>query len=156
MSNPTTITADEGVPFVDTVREFDAPVSAVFKAHVDPDLLAKWLGPRDTSLNIGEYNATTGGSWNYGGGDGSGGTYGFRGIFHTVDAESLIIMTFEFDGAPSQVGLSTTRFEEIEGRTKIVVHEVYPSVEARDMALATGMNSGVVEGYEKLDELLVA
>jgi uncharacterized protein YndB with AHSA1/START domain len=52
MSNPTTITADNGVPFVDTVREFDAPVSAVFKAHVDPDLLAKWLGPRSAVTRV--------------------------------------------------------------------------------------------------------
>ncbi|WP_159708270.1 SRPBCC family protein [Arthrobacter sp. 18067] len=155
MSNPTTITADNGVPFVDTVREFDAPVSAVFKAHVDPDLLAKWLGPRSAVTKVTEYNATTGGSWHYesGGGDGM---YGFRGIFHTVDADALIIMTFEFDGAPNQVGLSTTTFEEVDGRTRIVAHEVYPSVEARDMALATGMNYGVVEGYERLDELLAA
>lgn len=155
MSNPTAITADDGVPFVDTVREFDAPVSAVFKAHVDPDLLAKWLGPRDARLNVTEYNATTGGSWHYESGH-EDAMYGFRGVFHTVDTDELIIMTFEFDGAPSQVGISTTRFEEIDGRTRIVVREVYPSVEARDMALATGMNHGVVEGYERLDEVLAA
>ncbi|MFJ4210929.1 SRPBCC family protein [Paenarthrobacter sp. NPDC089675] len=155
MSNPTTITAQDGVPFVDTIREFDAPVSAVFKAHVDPDLLAKWLGPRTTSINVTEYNAITGGSWHYESGD-AGASFGFRGVFHKVDPEALIIMTFEFDGAPDQVGISTTTFEETDGRTRIVVHEVYPSVEARDMALATGMNYGVVEGYERLDELLAS
>ncbi|MFE4195746.1 SRPBCC family protein [Paenarthrobacter sp. NPDC056912] len=155
MSNPTAITADDGVPFVDTVREFDAPVSAVFKAHVDPDLLAKWLGPRSTVLNVVEYNATAGGRWRYESGD-NGATFGFRGVFHTVEADALIIMTFEFDGAPDQVGISTTTFEEKDGRTKIVVHEVYPSVEARDMALSTGMNYGVIEGYERLDEALAA
>lgn len=155
MSNATTITANDGVPFVDTVREFDAPVSAVFKAHVDPDLLAKWLGPRSTVLNVTKYDATTGGSWHYESGD-SNGMYGFRGVFHTVETDAVIIMTFEFDGAPGQVGISTSTFEEVDGRTKLVVHEVYPSVEARDMALATGMNYGVVEGYERLDEVLAA
>jgi len=153
MSNPTTITADDGVPFVDTVREFDAPVSAVFKAHVDPDLLAKWLGPRNATLNVTKYDATTGGSWHYESGH-EDAMFGFRGIFHTVEPDALIIMTFEFDGAPNQVGISTTTFEEVDGRTRIVAHEVYPTVEARDMALATGMNYGVVEGYERLDELL--
>jgi len=153
MSNPTTITAEDGVPFVETVREFDAPVSAVFKAHVDPDLLSKWLGPRSTSMNVTEYNALTGGSWRYENGD-TGNAFSFRGVFHTVETDSLIIMTFEFDGAPNQVGLSTTTFQEIDGRTRIVAHEVYPTVEARDMALATGMNYGVEEGYERLDELL--
>ena len=148
-----TITADPGVPFVDTVREFDAPVSAVFKAHVDPDLLAKWLGPREAKLNITRYDATTGGSWHYESGH-EGAMFGFRGIFHTVDADELIIMTFEFDDAPNQVGISTTTFEEVGGRTRIFAHEVYPTVEARDMVLATGMNYGVEEGYERLDELL--
>ncbi|MCF3140535.1 SRPBCC family protein [Paenarthrobacter sp. AR 02] len=155
MSNPTTITVDDGVPFVDTVREFDAPVSAVFKAHVDPDLLAKWLGPRSTTMNVTEYNTVTGGSWRYESGDGNNPCSG-RGVFHKVDPDALIIMTFEFDGAPDQVGISTTTFEEVDGRTRIVAHEVYPSVEARDMALATGMNYGVIEGYERLDELLSA
>ena len=155
MSNPTTITADSGVPFVDTVREFDAPVSAVFKAHVDPDLLAKWLGPRSTVTKISEYNATTGGSWRYENGDDSG-MYGFRGVFHTVEADALIIQTIEFEGAPTQVVISTTTFEEVDGRTRMSAHEVYPSVEARDMAVATGMDYGVIEGYERLDELLAA
>lgn len=155
MSNPTTITADDGVPFVDTIREFDAPVSAVFKAHVDADLLAKWLGPREAVLKVHEYNATTGGSWHYESGYGDA-MFGFRGVFHKVEPDELIIMTFEFDGAPNQVGISTTTFEESEGRTRIVVHEVYPSVEARDMALSTGMNYGVIEGYERLDEVLAA
>ena len=47
MSNPTNITADPGVPFVDTVREFDAPVDAVYRAHVEPELMVQWLGPRE-------------------------------------------------------------------------------------------------------------
>ncbi len=155
MSNPTTITASDGVPFVDTVRDFDAPISAVFKAHVDPDLLAKWLGPRSTSMNVTEYNAVTGGSWRYENGDVNN-PFSFRGVFHTVEADALIIMTSEFDGAPNQVVISTTTFEEVDGRTRMQAHEVYPSVEARDMALATGMNYGVIEGYERLDELLAA
>lgn len=82
--------------------------------------------------------------------------FSFRGVFHSVETDALIIMTSEFDGAPNQVVISTTTFEEVDGRTRMQAHEVYPTVEARDMALSTGMNYGVIEGYEQLDELLAS
>jgi uncharacterized protein YndB with AHSA1/START domain len=154
MTHPTTITAEPGLPFVDIVREFDAPAEAVFRAHTDPELVAQWTGPRNYTTEIIEYEATTGGRWQYvsrGKGDES---YGFRGVFHTVEPNTRIIQTFEFDGAPGFVSLGTLTFEEVDGRTRIVIHEVYPSVEARDAAVASGMEYGVKEGYERLDELL--
>ena len=55
---------------------------------------------------------------------------------------------------PGQVGLTSTRLDEVDGRTRLSVHEVYPMVEARDAALANRMESGIREGYEHLDELL--
>lgn len=61
MTNPTTITAEPGLPFVDIVREFDAPVGAVFRAHTDPELFSRWTGPRDLTMKIMEFDATTGG-----------------------------------------------------------------------------------------------
>jgi uncharacterized protein YndB with AHSA1/START domain len=154
MTNPTTITAAPGLPFVDIVREFDAPVSAVFRAHTDPELFARWNGPRGQRTEIVEFDATTGGRWRYVSRGEGGDAYGFRGTFHTVRTDALIIQTFEFDGAPNMVALGTMTFEEIDGRTRIAAHEVYPTVEARDMAVASGMEHGVNEGYERLDELL--
>lgn len=153
MSNATTITAPEGLPFVDIVREFDAPVSAVFRAHVDPELFVQWNGPRSVSTELIEFDAVTGGRWAYTGHH-EGNTFGFRGMFHTVKTDRLIIQTFEFDGAPDQVACGSLVFEDIGGRTRIHAHEVYPSVEARDMMVASGMEYGVNEGYERLDELL--
>jgi uncharacterized protein YndB with AHSA1/START domain len=69
--------------------------------------------------------------------------YGFSGVFHTVDSNRLIIQTFEFTLAPDQVGVGTFAFEDVDGRTRLVSREVYPSVESRDMALASGMEHGI-------------
>jgi uncharacterized protein YndB with AHSA1/START domain len=154
MSNPTTITSQPGVPFVDIVREFDAPAAAVFRAHTDPDLYAQWLGPRTMKLDGMQLDAKPGGRWKYEF-RGSGDTLmSFHGVFHTVEPNTLLIQTFEFSLAPGQVGVDSTTFVELNGRTRMLVHEVYPSVEARDMAVASGMEHGIIEGYERLDELL--
>lgn len=75
-------------------------------------------------------------------------------MFHTVEPNTLIIQTFEFNLAPGQVGVSSTMFKQIDGRTRLLLREVYPSVEARDMAMASGMEYGIKEGYERLDAIL--
>jgi uncharacterized protein YndB with AHSA1/START domain len=154
MTRATTITAQPGLPFVDIVREFDAPAAAVFRAHTDPKLFVQWNGPREITLNLHEYDATPGGRWRYtipGEGDME---FGFHGVFHSVEPNTLIIQTFEFSLAPAQVGVSILAFEETDGRTRLSIHEVYPSVETRDAAMASGMEYGIIEGYERLDEVL--
>ena len=52
-TNALTVNAPEGVPFVDSVREFDFPVEAVYRAHVDPTLIMDWLGPRGYVMDPG-------------------------------------------------------------------------------------------------------
>jgi uncharacterized protein YndB with AHSA1/START domain len=154
MTHPTTITAERGLPFVDVVREFDAPAAAVFRAHTDPALFAQWTGPRSMTMDDVELNATPGGRWKYsfrGEGDV---TFSFSGFFHSVEPNTLIIQTFEFNLAPGQVGVTSISFEEVDGRTRMSSREVYPSVETRDAAVASGMEYGIKEGYERLDELL--
>ncbi len=154
MTNPTTITAQPGLPYLDTIREFDAPIDAVFRAHTDAELFARWTGPRSMQIDMLRFDATSGGGWEYTAVSGDGYEFGFRGVFHTVAVDALIVQTFEFSGAPGMVGVGSTTFERIGDRTRIVSHEVYPTVEARDMAVATGMESGMIESYERLDELL--
>jgi uncharacterized protein YndB with AHSA1/START domain len=156
VTHPTTITAEPGLPFVDIVREFDAAAEAVFRAHTDPELFARWTGPRTMKMDSVELDATAGGRWKFafrGEGDA---TYSFFGVFHTVEPNTLIIQTFEFNMAPGQVGVSSTRFEEVDGHTRLLLREVYPSVEARDAAMASGMDHGVKEGYERLEEILAS
>ena len=67
----------------------------------------------------------------------------------------LIIQTFEYDGFPDTVSLEFLRFEDLGGgRTRLVGHSVYPTQEARDGMAASGMEEGMQQGYERLEELL--
>jgi uncharacterized protein YndB with AHSA1/START domain len=155
MSNPVIITAPEGLPFVEVTREFDAPVEAVFRAHQDPELYTRWVGPRGYEMDLQEYDFSTGGHYRYVHRDGTGGEYAFRGVFHVVRDNEFAIQTFEFEGAPDVVSIESVRFEPLEGgRSRIVVHAVYPSLDARDAIVASGMEHGISDGYEQLDELL--
>ncbi len=156
MSNSLTVTAPDGLPFVDFEREFDAPVAALFAAHADPQKVAAWFGPRGYDVEVGEWDFTTGGRWHMTHIDGAQ-RYEFRGTFHTVRENDFAIQTFEFLGAPDIVSIETVRFVDLgEGRSKLVGHATYPSLEARDGMVESGMERGMAEGYERLDEALAA
>jgi uncharacterized protein YndB with AHSA1/START domain len=153
MTNPTNITAQPGTPFLDVVRDFDATPAQVFRAWTEPDLIVRWLGPRDNKMELLDFEPHTGGKYRYVHSNDDG-EYVFHGVYHTVTAGELIIQTFEFDGAPDQVCLESVRFEGVDGRTRVTLHSVFPSVEAQEAALASGMNHGIIESMERVDELL--
>ncbi|WP_309068918.1 SRPBCC family protein [Microbacterium sp.] len=155
MSNPVVIDTVPGAPYADLSREFDAPVEAVFRAHTDPDLFAQWIGPRGLRTTITHWDARSGGGWAFEQQVGDGEAFGFRGTFHTVEPNELIIQTFEYLGAPGEVSLEKLRFESLPGgRSRLVSRSVMTSVEALEEMIAQGMQQGVEEGYQKLDELL--
>ena len=154
MSNPVTITAPDGLPFIEIVREFDAPVAAVYRAHEDPNLVKQWLGPNGYEMEVQEYELRTGGRYRYLHRDGDN-TYAFNGVFHVVRPNDFVIQTFEWEGLPDVVSIETLTFEDLGGgRTRLTGRSAYPSQEARDGMVASGMEHGVVEGYERLDDLL--
>ncbi|WP_158866542.1 SRPBCC family protein [Leifsonia sp. AG29] len=153
MSNPVIIDARPGTPYADITREFEAPVEAVFRAHADPELYATWIGPRGLETTVTQWDFRSGGGYAFEQRDKEG-VYAFRGVFHTVIENELIIQTFEYLGAPGEVSLDR-RFEALpEGRSRLAGHSVFTSVEALEGMIASGMEYGVREGYEKLDELL--
>lgn len=150
----TEIEVDEHLPLIRIIREFDAPPEAVFRAHVEPDLIVQWLGPRDLEMTIDRWDCRTGGEYRYiHSRDGE--EYGFHGCFHEVRPNSVLVQTFTFEGVPDGVSLDRMEIQELPGgRTRIVVTSLVDSFEARDAMVASGMESGVVQGYERLDELL--
>ena len=151
----TTIEAVPGLPVVRIIREFDAPRENVFRAHCDPDLIVRWLGPRDLTMRVERYDAVTGGGYRYIHSGTDGAEHGFFGSFHEVREPDRIVQTFTYEGFPEGVSLDTLQLEDLGGgRTRLVASSVVDSIEARDMMLASGMEVGVNEGYEKLDELL--
>jgi uncharacterized protein YndB with AHSA1/START domain len=148
------ITAEPGVPQVLTSREFDAPRELVYRAYTEPELLAQWLGPRRLTMTVERWDVRDGGSWRYTHRDTDGSVYGFHGVFHGEPSPDRITQTFEFDGAPGHVSLETVAFEERDGRTLVRNHSVYQSIAARDAMVASGMEQGLSEGFERLDALL--
>lgn len=153
--NETQITAEPNTPFLTITREFDAPVEQVFRAFDDPDLVVQWLGPRGYEMKALTYDITTGGAYHYVHTDPDGETFEFRGSVHSVDAPRSIVQTFEFLGFPGPVNLEWMTFEDLgNGRTRIIQQPVFQSVEHRDGLVASGMESGVREGFERLDDLL--
>jgi uncharacterized protein YndB with AHSA1/START domain len=158
------ITTDPGQLTIFISREFDAPPEVVFKAFIDPKLYVQWIGPRGLSTTIQKFEAKNGGSWRFTQKDSNGNEFAFHGVFHEVTAPKLsagltgrIIQTFEFEGLPEtgHVILDTTKFESLPiDRTRMLSQSVFQSVEDRDGMLESGMEQGVDEGYERLDELL--
>jgi uncharacterized protein YndB with AHSA1/START domain len=150
----TRIDARPGLPFIDMTREFAAPRELVYRAHTDPELLAQWIGPRRLTTDVVRFDVHDGGTWRFVQRDADGSEYVFHGVFHGDPSPEGIVQTFEFEGAPGHVSLDALKFDELDGRTTLRVHSVFQSVEARDAMVSAGMETGVQEGYERLDELV--
>lgn len=151
----TTIEADPKLPTIRIVRDFDAPPEKVFRAWVTPELVAKWMGPRDIEMRIERWDATTGGGYRYTAWRGGERVAGFYGSFHEVRENERLVQTFTFDGQPDGVSLETMTFTDLgDGTTRTTMLGVVESLEIRDAILASGMDTGVIEGYEELDKLL--
>ena len=150
----TAITAEPGIPMIIITREFCAPRELVFRAHTDPDLLARWLGPRDLTTTVDRYEARNGGTWRYTQRDAQGNSYGFHGVFHGDPSPDAIVQTFEFEGAPGHVCLQTATLAERGGNTLLRTVSAFQSVEDRDAMVASDMERGVHDSGERLAELL--
>ena len=136
-------------------RIFDAPRERVFAAHVDPELIPQWWGPRETTTVVEEMDATTGGAWRFAMVDEDGSKTIFRGYYREVTPPERIAQTFEWDGMPGYVSVETATFEDLgDGRTKISSISVFHAPEERDGMLESGMERGLNETYSRLEELL--
>lgn len=154
-THETQIVVEDEIPGVRIIRTFDAPPDKVFRAHIDPGLIVQWLGPRDLVMTIDRWDCRTGGEYRYLHSR-EGEEYGFHGCFHEVRPNELIVQTFTFEGAPDSVALEKMTFEDLgDGRTRIVGLSLVDSFADRDAFVASGMEHGVREGYERLDEVLV-
>lgn len=153
-TNETQIFSDPTVPLVRITREFDAPAEKVFRAHTDPELFAQWVGPRDLTTEIERWECRTGGSYRFVQRRGDE-AYGFYGSIHEVRPAHLIVQTFCFEEMPDAVTLERLTFEDLgDGRSRLVTTSLVDSFEGRDAFVASGMETGVVEGYQRLDAVL--
>jgi len=154
--NKTVVKAEPGKQEIFVTREFDAPRELVYKAHVDPLLYVQWLGPHGYEMILETFEPVSGGKYRYVHKDKDGNEYGFHGTFHEMSIDNMV-QTFEFEGYPGHVSLDTMTLEELPGgRTKATIHSVFQSVTDRDGMIQNGMEKGMREGYERLDDILKA
>ena len=148
------IEADQTLPLIRITRDFAATPAQLFRAHTDPELFARWVGPDGMTTTIHDWDVRTGGSWRYVAV--SGGTeHGFHGCFHEVRPDR-IVQTFTWEGDPDGVALETLTFEDLgNGRTRLHAQSLCDSFEGRDAWLRSGMEVGINQGYAKLDALLI-
>jgi uncharacterized protein YndB with AHSA1/START domain len=152
MKNRTTVERKSERELVIT-RTFNAPARIVFEAWTQPGLLKRWWAPKSTGVSLlsCEADVRVGGSYRFEFGHAASKPMAFFGRYVEVTPHSRLVWTNDEsdDGA-----LTTVSFEEKSGKTLLVMREVYPSKEALDRAIA-GMEGGMPETFEQLDELLV-
>jgi uncharacterized protein YndB with AHSA1/START domain len=153
MSNATIITAQPGTPFLDMVREFDAPPELVWRATADPELVVQWLAVCDNEMRIDKWDVRPGGGYRYTHKHPDGPEQVFHGVYHQAVPNQLLIQTFEWAGAPNQVCIEFQTLEDLGGRTRMVTHSVFPSVDAQEAAVASGMETGMRQAMDQLEDL---
>jgi uncharacterized protein YndB with AHSA1/START domain len=136
-------------------RVFDAPRERVFAAYTEPELIAQWWRPAGEMETVVEkLDPRAGGRWRFVMREADGTTQGFGGVFREVVAPELITWTFEWDGMPGHVSVDTVTFEDLGERTRVVSVSIFHTGSERDGMLDSGMEKGMNETFDRLDQLL--
>lgn len=153
MKNPTTLERTSDRELVIT-RTVNAPAHIVFEAWTKPELLQQWWVPKSVGVFLlsCETDVRVGGQYRFVFGHGDMEPMAFFGKYLEVDPPSRLVWTNEESEGGGPV--TTVTFEESGGTTRMVMHELYPSKEALDAAMASGEKSCMDETYDQLDELL--
>ena len=135
-------------------RVFDAPRDRVWKAYTDPELIPEWWGPYGHTTRVEQMDVRTGGRWRFVSRTEDGSEHGFQGGYREVTAPERIVQTFEWDGMPGYVSVETATFEDLGDQTRVTTVSTFFFTEDRDGMLGSGMEGGLQETYQRLDELL--
>jgi uncharacterized protein YndB with AHSA1/START domain len=150
----TLLIAEPDKPMTILMRVFNAPRSLVFEAYTRAEHIEKWWGRRQMKTVVDKLDAKPGGAWRFVQYEPGGEEFAFRGEFREIVPQEKIVSTFEYEGMPGHVIVNTTLFEEHQGKTKVTVTSVYPSLGDREGMLRAGMEIGANEAWEHLEELL--
>jgi len=146
---------NDGAHGITIVRDFDHPVDQVFRAMNDPELIGRWIGPHGYANVEVTNDATHGGTWTLVQRNPEGDEFGFRGVFHGDATPALSLRTFEWLGLPGHVSFESLTIEDLgDGRSRVRTTSVFLTQEDRDGMRDSGMDHGVIEGYERLDDVL--
>lgn len=132
-------------------RIFDAPRELVYRVFNDPALIPEWWGD---NTSVDEMDVRAGGNWRFVSKNPSGWEMAFRGTYREVTPPERVVRTFEMEGMPGSTLVETVVFEDLGDRTKVTTTMVFDTTEQRDGLLGSGMQTGVVQTYLRIDELL--
>ena len=142
-------------PTIVTRRVVDAPRALVFDAFTKPEHIQRWIGPRIFSWVLCESDLRVGGAWRWRQRSPDGQEFGFHGVFKEISRPERIVWTYVFDPFPDAEAVETLTLEERDGKTTVTTLTVHKTLQARDGHLSDGrMEAGMIEGYQRLDELL--
>ncbi len=140
-----------------TTREFNAPKHLVYRAWTTPDLIKRWWAGDHGIATSAEVDLRVGGRWRYAMNANAGFEVAFHGEFSEIVPDERIVSTDVFEGMPgSGAAVTTVSFTEENGRTTVAILTQYPSNEIRDMVIASGMESGLQEALDDLEEVAIS
>lgn len=136
-------------------RDFDAPPGLVFRAYTEPALLAQWWGLQEARTVIDRNDLRPGGQWRWVIVMPDGIDVAFRGEYLAIEPPNLLAFTFEWEGLPGHISETRLEFVAIPGGTRLISTSSFANRADRDAMAASGMESGALESWGRLDELLV-
>jgi uncharacterized protein YndB with AHSA1/START domain len=139
-------------------REFDAPKHLVYKAWTTPELVKRWWNAKRGEVTIAEIDLRVGGKWRYVMvADGQ--EVGFHGEYQEIVPNERIVSTEAYEGIPdadANATLNTLTLTEVDGRTTLTVLVQCPSKETRDAIIDSGMEAGMQDAMDLLEEVAVS
>lgn len=152
MSETTTVTP-QGDREILITREFDAPRELVFRAWTEPELVRRWWTARRGTMTVCEIDLRPGGRWRFAMTAASTGeAVEFYGEYREIDAPGRLVSTETYAPFPDHEALNTLTFEERDGRTFAALLVRHDTAEARDMHLQSGMEDGLRDALDLLEE----
>jgi uncharacterized protein YndB with AHSA1/START domain len=138
-------------------REFNAPRHLVFKAWTTPELIRRWWAGDRGEVTLAEVDLRVGGKWRYAMIANGGFEVAFHGEYREIVPNERIVSTEIFEGMPDAgAAVSTVSFTESDGRTTLTILVEQPDREIRDAFIASGMESGLQEALDDLEEVAIS
>jgi uncharacterized protein YndB with AHSA1/START domain len=137
-------------------REFDAPRHLVYRAWTEPELVKRWWGGERGEMTVAEIDLRVGGVWRCVMVTDGGFEVAFHGEYREIVPNERIVSTEVYEGMPEGEALNTVTFTEMDGRTTLTVLVEHASKEARDAHIDSGMETGMQEGMDLLEQVAVS
>jgi uncharacterized protein YndB with AHSA1/START domain len=137
-------------------REFNAPKELVYKAWTTPELVKRWWNAKRGEVTVADIDLRVGGTWRYVMVTDDGFEVGFHGEFREIVPNERIVATEVYEGMPHAAAVNTVTFEEEDGRTTLTILAQHSKKEHRDAHIESGMEAGMQDAFDLLEEVAVS